>query len=248
MGKNNPSLELADSFKDRPFFHRLGGGLLILLLFFIIGVIVRGRVPAFEQWINSLGPTGMIIFFICLAVLPLIGITQTVLIFAAGTLFGLSRGALLVLPGAFLNSLSAYLLGHFFFFRHVKKFLSRRPKLARMINKARHGKAPMLIALRLLPLPAVPICEAMGAAGISPGSFLISCIGAVPLDLTILYFGYTAAGITKKASGMETISGPSATWRLIGLAVLFFLIIILIHNIEKTFRKNGQQHPPGDDS
>lgn len=164
--------------------------------------------------------------------LPLTGITQSIMVFTAGSLFGFVQGIAIILPGTVINSTLAYLLGRFFFSKKINKSLPRRPKIAKVINLAKKEKPSQLIILRLVPLPAVPVCEAMGAVGISFFPFLISCIGAVPTDLSILYFGYTAARITKKASGIKSISGLSTVFQLVGLAVLFFLVIIIISYAE----------------
>ena len=164
--------------------------------------------------------------------LPLAGITQSIMVFTAGSLFGFMQGIAIIIPGTVINSTMAYLLGRFFFSERINKSLPRRPKLARVIKRAKQENPTQLIILRLIPLPAVPVCEAMGAVGVSFFSFLVSCIGAIPTDLTIFYFGYTAARITKKASGVKSISGLSTVFQLAGLAVLFFLIIILISYAE----------------
>ncbi len=225
-------------FKQNSIVTKLSIGLLILFLFFIIGHFAREQVIFFEQWIDSLGSLGMIMYLLFMLLLPLAGITQSIMIFTAGSLFGFIQGIAIIIPGTIINSTLAYLLGRFFFSEKINKSLTRRSKLARVIKRAQQEKALQLIVLRLIPLPAVPVCEAMGAAGISFLPFLVSCMGAIPTDLTILYFGYTAAGITKKASGIKSISGLSTVFQLVGLAVLFFLVIVMISYAEAKTHKD----------
>ncbi|WP_457572760.1 TVP38/TMEM64 family protein [Desulfolithobacter sp.] len=216
---------------------------LIFSLFSVIGTLAKHHIGQFEAWVNSLGLTGMLVFLAAMTVLPLIGVTQTLFAFAGGTLYGLMPGLIIVLAGATLNSTLAWFLGRTLLARRVTRSLEKRQHLNMIVQKARSAGPGTQILIRLLPLPAAPLCEALGAAGVRFMPFFIGNIGEIPVCLLLNYFGYTAAHVTRTASGTATLSSTHIALRILGLALLFICILLTVRFARQKLHTENDRKP-----
>ncbi|WP_456384364.1 TVP38/TMEM64 family protein [Desulfolithobacter sp.] len=227
--------------------HRLVRHLLVITLVFAlfssIGSIAKAHTAQFEAWIGSLGLTGMLAFLAAMTVLPLIGVTQTLFAFIGGALYGLMPGLIIVLTGATLNSTLAWFLGRILLAERVSRSLEKRPHLQAVVRKARISGPGVQILIRLLPLPAAPLCEALGATGVRFTPFFIGNLGAIPTCLLLNYFGYTAAHVTRAASGTSSLSFPHIALRILGLALLFICILLTIRFAQRKLLTGNNSKP-----
>lgn len=227
--------------------HRLFRHLLVIILVFslfsAIGAFARAHTAQFEAWISAMGLTGMLVFLAAMTVLPLIGVPQTFFAFVGGTLYGLMPGLIIVLTGATLNSTLAWLLGRSLLAGRVARSLEKRSHLRMVVRKARNAAPGVQILIRLLPLPAVPLCEAMGAARVRFVPFFIGNIGEIPICLLLNYFGYTAAHVTRAASSTSAISFTHIALRILGLALLFFCILLTVRFAQRKLLTEDDREP-----
>ncbi|BCO10558.1 hypothetical protein GF1_29340 [Desulfolithobacter dissulfuricans] len=152
-------------------------------------------------------------------------------------------GLIIVLTGATLNSTLAWFLGRILLAERVARSLEKRPHLHMIVQKARNAGPGVQILIRLLPLPAAPLCEALGAAGVQFTPFFIGNLGAIPICLLLNYFGYTAAHVTRATSGTSTLSSTHITLRILGLALLFICICLTIRFAQRKLLTGNDRKP-----
>ena len=91
---------------------------LALAALIVLGRQLGGYVPRFAQWVENLGYWGPLVYIIGYAVATVGFIPGLILSIAAGAIFGIVKGALVVYVGATLGSCAAFL---------IARYLAREP-------------------------------------------------------------------------------------------------------------------------
>jgi uncharacterized membrane protein YdjX (TVP38/TMEM64 family) len=159
--------------------------------------------------LSRVGRWGPVIF-IGLYVLAAVTLAPAfVLTFAAGAVFGLWRGVLLVYIGATLGSSVVYALAVPLARTRVLKWVDRDPRMA-AARKAVVGRSAWIqFLLRLSPLvPYNLLNYALALSGVRYADFLLASAGMVPTIVLYAYYGKVVGDVTKIAVGVEPPRGP----------------------------------------
>jgi uncharacterized membrane protein YdjX (TVP38/TMEM64 family) len=132
-----------------------------------------------------------------------------VLTFAAGAVFGLWRGTLLVYVGAVLGSSAVYALAAPLARSRLLRWIDRDPRVA-AVRQAVVGQALWtMFLLRLSPLvPYVLLNYALALSGVRFRDYLLASVGMLPAIVMYTYYGKVAGDVAALAAGVAPPRGP----------------------------------------
>jgi len=172
--------------------------LVVLLLSAAAGSIfflpVREWFSLFEAYVYSLGAVGPIVYALGYAVLTVLLFPASIVTLAAGTLFGLKTGLLVVLVGANLGALCSFLLARTFLRERVISWTASHPKF-RFLDEA-IGKQgfKMVLLCRLSPIfPFILLNYFLGLTAVRTAAYVCAnLLGMVPAMFLFVYAGAAA--------------------------------------------------------
>jgi uncharacterized membrane protein YdjX (TVP38/TMEM64 family) len=165
-------------------------------------------VPVIRQ-IADLGRWAPLIFIGIYIAASIVLAPAFVLTFAAGAIFGLWRGTLIVFIGAVLGSSAVYALAAPLARSRVLRWIDRDPRVAAARRAVVGRSAWIMFLLRLSPLvPYNFLNYALALSGVRYRDFLIASIGMIPAIVMYVYYGKVAGDVALLAAGVAPPRGP----------------------------------------
>lgn len=203
-----------------------------LIAILILGaLVVAWRVLPLAHWteqfiayVRGAGPAGYVLYVLAYVVCCVLVIPAFALTVAAGAIFGLVRGVLVVLAGATLGATAAFLLGRTIFRRYVEARLASNQKMAAVDRAiAREGTKIMLL-MRISGFPPFTwINYGLGLSGVTLGSYVwTTALGIIPGTIAFTYAG---------VAGVAALTGKGNRITLIVTAVGAVLVISYLAKI-----------------
>jgi len=157
----------------------------------------------------ALGPCGVALF-ICLYIVASVTMAPAfVLTFAAGALYGLWRGTLIVYVGAVLGSSAVYALASPLAQSRWFRRVDRDPRVAAVRRAIAEEGTWVMFLLRLSPLvPFVLLNYALALSGVRYVHFLTASLGMIPTIVLYVYYGKVAGDVAELAAGVAPPRGP----------------------------------------
>jgi uncharacterized membrane protein YdjX (TVP38/TMEM64 family) len=181
--------------------------LLALALLLALGRALGGYVEPFRDWVAGLGPLGPAVFVAGYALAVVAFVPGSALTLAAGAIFGLAQGTLLVFAAAVLGSAGAFLIARYFARAAVERRIAADPRFG-AIDRA-VGREGRKIAFLLRLSPAIPfnlLNYALGLTRVRFADYLIASLGMIPGTFLYVYLGSLAgdaASASAAGSGAE---------------------------------------------
>ncbi len=199
---------------------------LLILAAVLAGLVIAYRTFPVREWlvgesglitrIESLGPAGWLVFIAVYILLTVLAGPAWLLTMAAGLVFGLVKGTILVSIGSVLGAVAAFLIGRYLARDAIAKKVAGKPRF-RSIDRAVGERGFFIVLLtRLSPIfPFTLLNYAYGLTGVSLGKyFFASWIGMLPGTVMYVYLGSLGNAVTREAdTGMLIlrIAGFAAT-------------------------------------
>ena len=197
------------------------------LLVFLYFLDVQELFQVALAWISDLGPWGpvfFIVFYILSTVLFLPGLIPTM---AAGVLFGVIRGTLLVSISSISGATLAFLIGRYLAREWVAAMIRGNQKFE-AIDAAVAEEGWKIVGLTRLS-PVFPFNLLNYAFGLTQVSlkdyFLASWIGMLPGTVMYVYIGSLAGNLASLGSGER--SRTPAEWALYGVGLMATVVLTL---------------------
>ncbi|MCH6570488.1 MAG: TVP38/TMEM64 family protein [Acidobacteria bacterium] len=197
------------------------------LLVFLYFLDVQELFQVALAWISDLGPWGpvfFIVFYILATVLFLPGLIPTM---AAGVLFGVIRGTLLVSISSISGATLAFLIGRYLAREWVAAMIRGNQKFE-AIDAAVAEEGWKIVGLTRLS-PVFPFNLLNYAFGLTQVSlkdyFLASWIGMLPGTVMYVYIGSLAGDLASLGSGER--SRTPAEWALYGVGLMATVVLTL---------------------
>jgi len=199
----------------------------ILLGVVVVGALVAaGRLlpiaawlAALEHWVRASGPWGVVVFAAVYVVAALAFVPGSVVTLAAGAIFGVVGGTVIVSIASTTAAALAFLIARYLARGAVQRLAERDRRFAALDQAIRDGGWKIVALLRLSPI--VPFSLSNYLYGLTPVSFapyvLASWIAMIPG--TLLYVSIGAAG--RAAAGRAR---TPAEWALIGVGIAATLV------------------------
>jgi uncharacterized membrane protein YdjX (TVP38/TMEM64 family) len=158
----------------------------------------------------DLGPWAPVLFILAYIAAAVTLAPAFLLTLAAGAVFGLWRGTLLVYIGAVLGSSVVFAIASPLARSRFLRRLDRDPRVA-AVRKAVVGEGVwVMFLLRLSPVvPFVLLNYALALSGVRFRDFLIASVGMFPAIVMYVYYGKVAGDVAKLAAGITPPRGPA---------------------------------------
>jgi uncharacterized membrane protein YdjX (TVP38/TMEM64 family) len=170
--------------------------------------------------LTHLGTWGAVLFVAAYVLAALTLAPAFLLTFAAGAVYGLWRGTILVYVGAVLGSSVVYALASPLTRTRFLHWIDRDPRVA-AVRSALVGDAVwVMFLLRLSPLvPYVLLNYALAVSGVRYRDFLVASIGMLPAIVMYVYYGKIVGDVAKITAGIVPPRGVEY-WVVVGLGLV----------------------------
>jgi uncharacterized membrane protein YdjX (TVP38/TMEM64 family) len=218
-------------------------GVLVAILIAVLGREAWHHLAAIERWIADLGFAGRGVFVGLLVLGTSLLIPESLFGIAAGALFGVQTGFVLVLVGNVLAASVQYALARRLMRGYIQRVLSSRPQLAAVQRAVQQDEARLQLLLRLTPLNAASLSYVFGAAGVRFAGFLFACIGLIPHLLMEVYVGRAGHHLTHLGAEtkVHSLTHEAVTFSglLVSALVVFVVSRIARRAIERALNASG---------
>jgi len=170
--------------------------------------------------LGAWGPVLFILLYIAAAVTLAPAFFLTV---AAGAMFGVWRGSVIVFIGASLGASAVYALGQPLSRSRLIARVTRDRRVAAVREAVAGEGAWLMFLLRLSPLVPFNILNyALALSGVRYSDFAIALLGMIPAIIMYTYYGKVVGDVAALAAGVAAPRGPEY-WALlaVGLVAVF---------------------------
>jgi len=223
-------------------------GLAVMIVSMLVAVLL---LPVTEwltlgiTWIETHPTLAWIAYVATYIVATVLVIPASILTLAAGFVFGLPLGVVLVSIGSVLGASAAFLVGRFFVREWVAKRIAGWPRFRALDRATRHDGFVIVLLTRLSPLVPFNLIN-YGLALTSVrfrDYFLASWIGMLPVTILYVYIGSVAKGVTELASGGAPSGMAGRVLLFVGLAATVLLTIIITRKATRTLSQHLEREP-----
>ena len=196
-----------------------------VVLLIILGRQLGGYVPRFAEWVDGLGFWGPAVFVAGYAAATVAFVPGSLLTMAAGAIFGLAKGTLLVFLGATLGSTLAFLVARYLARDAIERRLADRPRFG-AIDKAVGGQGLKIVfLLRLSPVfPYNLLNFGLGLTRVRLLDYVLACFGMIPGTFLYVYYGKALGSLAAVAGGAAPERG-TGDWVLLGVGLVATVVV-----------------------
>ena len=209
----------------------LASGLILLATGAVVTVLTKYGMEGVLAWIAAWRGDAAVPFVLFYAFIAVVLLPDSLLTIAAGALFGLARGLILVSIGSMLGATAAFFLGRSLARDWVRRRTERWPKF-RALDRAiaQHGFWVVFLT-RLSPIiPYGLLNYAYGITTVRVRDYLLaSWIGMLPGTLLYVYAGTAAANLAEVIRGTTPIGRQSNILLWLGLLATIAVIGLLTY-------------------
>lgn len=187
----------------------------ILLIGVTVALLVMlGRqagmyLPQFVAWVDSLGVWGPVVFVAGYVVAAVAFVPGSILTLAAGAIFGLGKGVVIVFLAAMLGSAAAFLVARYLARPAIERRLAGNTRFAAIDRAVGAQGRKIVFLLRLSPVfPFNLLNYALGLTKVRFLDFFIASAGMLPGTLLYVYYGKLAGDVAALAGGSAVAKGP----------------------------------------
>jgi uncharacterized membrane protein YdjX (TVP38/TMEM64 family) len=206
----------------------LTAGLAVAVALVLLGRRAAGYIPAFAEWIDSLGALGAVAFMAGYIIATVALVPGSLLTLAAGALFGLVRGTIFVFIGASLGATAAFLISRYVARAAVLRRLGGQPRF-RAVDAAieREGRK-IVFLIRLSPVFPFNVTNyALGLTSVRLRDYVIACAGMLPGTMLYVYYGRLIGDVARAVSGRRVEHGV-AYWVVLVVGLIATLLVTLV--------------------
>jgi uncharacterized membrane protein YdjX (TVP38/TMEM64 family) len=186
-----------------------------------LGQLATPYLPGFSTWVQTLGVWAPLAFLAAYIGVVLLMLPAFLLNMAAGAVFGVVNGSLLVLTGATIGGTLAFLLGRTVLRASVARRVVAHPTLSAVDRVIGNDGLRLMFLLRLSPaIPFVLSNYALGVTRVRTRDFMLAMPGMLPIIASYAAFG--AAG-AQAAHNKGTLPMPVLALGVIATVVLGLL-------------------------
>jgi uncharacterized membrane protein YdjX (TVP38/TMEM64 family) len=164
-----------------------------------------------------LGPWGPAVFILLYVAAAIVIAPAFFLTVAAGAIFGVWKGSVLVFVGASLGASAVYGIAAPLAQSRLLSRVTRDPRVAAVRTAVTGGGAWVMFLLRLSPLvPYSLLNYALALSGVRYGDFVVALFGMIPAIVMYAYYGKVVGDVAILAAGVA----PPRTFAYYALMVV----------------------------
>ena len=224
----------------------------ISLAVMVVGMLVAVVLLPVAEWL-TLGITWVethptlawIAYVATYIVATVLVIPASILTLAAGFVFGLPLGVVLVSIGSVLGASAAFLVGRFLAREWVATRIAGWPRFRALDHATRDDGFVIVLLTRLSPLAPYNLIN-YGLALTSVrfrDYFLASWIGMLPVTILYVYIGSVAKDLTELTSGDVQGGRAGSVLLFVGLAATVLLTIVITRKATRTLSQYLEREP-----
>jgi uncharacterized membrane protein YdjX (TVP38/TMEM64 family) len=206
---------------------RLLIGLCLLVVVVWFGRHAGGEIKSMESWIEGHGLWGRIAFVAVVVVFTSVFVPDTLLEIAAGVMFGLFWGTVLISVSAIITAALSYFIAGKLLRPRIDKLLENHPKLRAIARAANREGLRLQLLMRFSPLNQVLVSYAMATSGVRFTTFMTATVGMILPLFVGVYFGYVTSHVTKVAGKVSDHSTMHTVVTVGGFVVCLVLMIVI---------------------
>jgi len=210
------------------------GRSLVLRILIIVAIgsalLVLGRragalLPRFAQWVEGLGVWGPIVFIAGYAAAAVAFVPGSLLTLAAGAIFGIVKGVIVVFVGAVLGSAAAFLIARHLARSAIEKRIAGNARFAAIDRAVGSQGLRLVFLLRLSPVfPFNLLNYALGLTRVKFSDYLLASFGMLPGTLLYVYYGRLAGDVAALAGGAP-VRKDAAYYTVLVLGLIATVIV-----------------------
>jgi uncharacterized membrane protein YdjX (TVP38/TMEM64 family) len=219
-------------------------GRVLLVLALLVGLVLAGReagslLPRFAGWVAAHGPAGALLFVLGYVIAAVAFVPGSLLTLAAGAIFGIAKGTLLVFIAATLGASAAFLVSRYLARSLVERRLAGNQRFAAIDRAIGREGRKIVFLLRLSPVfPYNLLNYALGLTTVSFRDYVAASVGMLPATLLYVYYGKVAGDVARVASGHPVPRGL-AYYLLLGLGLVATIVVTAL--VTRIARRSLQQ-------
>jgi uncharacterized membrane protein YdjX (TVP38/TMEM64 family) len=203
-----------------------------------IGLIAREAgafVPRFAQWVDALGPWGPLVFVVGYAAAVVAFVPASVLTLAAGAIFGVVQGTIVVFVGATRGSTTAFLVSRYIARGAVARRVEGDRRFAAIDSAVERQGRQIVFLLRLSPIfPFSLLNYALGLTRVRLADYVVASFGMLPGTLLYVYSGRVAGELAALA-GSAGVQRGASYYAVVGLGfVATALVTVLVTRVARS--------------
>jgi uncharacterized membrane protein YdjX (TVP38/TMEM64 family) len=193
--------------------------------------------------LNDLGPWGPVLFILLYVAAALIMAPAFFLTVAAGAMFGVGRGSLIVFIGASLGASAVYAVGSPISRSRLMARVTKDRRVAAVREAVRGEAAWVMFLLRLSPLVPFNILNyALALSGVRYVDFAIALIGMIPAIVMYTYYGKVVGDVTALAAGVAPPRGPEYySFLVVGLVAVVVSTTMITRAARRAIERQRMQ-------
>ncbi len=211
-------------------------------------LVILGRqagiyLPQFVAWVESLGVWGPVVFVVGYVVAAVAFVPGSILTLAAGAIFGLGKGVVIVFIAAMLGSAAAFLVARYLARPAIERRLAGNTRFAAIDRAVGAQGRKIVFLLRLSPVfPFNLLNYALGLTKVRFLDFFIASAGMLPGTLLYVYYGKLAGDVAALAGGAAVAKGPE----YYAVLVLGLVATIVVTTIVTRIARRALQEVAGE--
>jgi uncharacterized membrane protein YdjX (TVP38/TMEM64 family) len=171
-------------------------------------------------YVGQMGPWGVLLFLVLYVLAALTMVPAFPLTVAAGAIYGVTRGSLLVFVGASIGGAAAYAVALRLADTPLLRRLDRKPRVIIVRNAMRSDGLWVQFLLRLSPIiPFTMLNYALGLARVRFRDFALALVGMVPAIVMYTYYGRVVGDLAAIVAGRIQPRGM-AYYAFLGVGLL----------------------------
>lgn len=195
----------------------------VLVVLVLVGRQAGGYVEGFARWVDGLGIWGPVVYAAGYAVATVAFIPGSILTLAAGALFGLVKGTAVVLVGATIGAIGAFLAGRYLARSAIEKRIAGSAKFAAIDRAVGNEGLKIVFLLRLSPVfPFILLNYALGLTRVRLRDYALASVGMLPGTFLYVYLGKAAgdlAAVLAQGGGAEAAEAGVGRWVVLGVGL-----------------------------
>ncbi len=220
--------EGAHGVRSRVAWLRFTLGIVGIGLLVTFGRELAGSVPRFAEWVDGLGVWGPVAFMLGYAIATVAFVPGSLLTLAAGAIFGIPQGLLVVFIGASLGATAAFFLARTVARKPIEQRLGGNARFAAIDRAVGRQGLKIVTLLRLSPVfPFNMLNYALGLTRVRPRDYVLACLGMLPGTLLYVYTGKVVGDVASLAGGAATERG-AAYWVIAGLGLVATVVVTTV--------------------
>jgi uncharacterized membrane protein YdjX (TVP38/TMEM64 family) len=198
------------------------------------------------QRVSALGPLGAVLFVLLYIVSAITLAPSFLLTVAAGAIYGVWTGSVLVFVGASLGASAAYGVAQRLAGTPLLRWADRDSRVAIVRQAVAHEGAWVQFLLRLSPIvPFNFLNYALGVARVRFRDFVVALIGMIPAIVMYTYYGKVVGDVTRLAAGVAPPRGAAYYVLLAtGLAATVVATTLITRSARRAIEAQRRLHPP----